>query len=360
MLEMSQLKMTELLMTFFKNANEKIFIFDQYGKVIAMNKAAKLILNNDVFEQMVQGKPDAMCLTCRGYTTSEELRTCRSCYVMHKNKDLGSFQVYLDTEGKGVIPYSASYQTIDGENGNRVLMLRDLTEQIKTQQVLHQKLQINHVMKAQEDERKRISRELHDGVAQEMLSLLVDMRLMKYMTSIDDIAEKIRETEGTLMQLLEDIQHLSVELRPATLDDLGLESAFRAHFKSIEKNYGVIVHFLSDIHTQRFEGEIETAVYRICQEAVLNAVKYAGIDEMAVQLFEKENKLLLNIMDEGCGFDLNVANPEGTGLGLYGMRERAELINGSLHISTEIGEGTEVKLMIPLKKEGIDSENYNS
>ena len=89
------------------------------------------------------------------------------------------------------------------------------------------------------------------------------------------IVAKVRQTEGTLMRLLEDIQHLSVELRPSTLDDLGLEAAFRTHFKTVEKNYGLIVHFTSSIGSKRYEGEIETAVYRICQEAVLNALKYA-------------------------------------------------------------------------------------
>src|SRR5699024_6503688 len=115
-------------------------------------------------------------------------------------------------------------------------------------------------------------------------------RVLKYMTKDQNIVEKVRKTEGTLTRLLEDIQHLSVELRPATLDDLGLEAAFRAHFKSIEKSYGLIVHFTSNIGTKRFEGEIETAVYRICQEAVLNALKYAEVDEVNVFLIEdKEN-----------------------------------------------------------------------
>src|SRR5699024_9296430 len=224
--------------------------------------------------------PKAICKVCRGFTTEEAIRTCESCYMMDSDEELVSFQVYLDTIGKGLTPYTASFQTIDHEKGIRVLMLRDLSEQIKTQEILHQKLQVNQILTAQEEERKRISRELHDSVAQEMLSLLVDIRVLKYMTSDEAIVKKVRNTEGTLMRLLEDIQHLSVELRPATLDDLGLESAFRANFKSVEKNYGLVVHFTSTIGPKRYEGEIETAVYRICQEAVLNALKYAEVDEV--------------------------------------------------------------------------------
>src|SRR5690625_3261962 len=350
MMHLTQVSLPEILTNLFNNTNEKVFIFDRNGKVILMNPAAKDILKDDVFEEMVAGNPKAICKTCRGFTTEEELRTCKSCYVMDSKEDVGSFQVYLDTIGKGVVPYIASIQTIDHENGIRVLMLRDLYNQMITQEMLQQKLQVNQVMTAQEEERKRISRELHDSVAQEMLSLLVEIRLLKYMTKDKAVVHKVRQTEGTLMRLLEDIQHLSVELRPATLDDLGLEAAFRAHFKSIEKNYGFIVHFTSQIGEKRYEGEVETAVYRICQEAVLNAIKYAKVDDLAVELSEKENVLILHIRDQGCGFKVDKMNPQGTGLGLYGMKERAELIRGTLTIQSELEKGTEVILHVPLKR----------
>lgn len=355
MMPISQMTLPEILINLFNHTNEKIFIFDRFGKVISMNQAAKQILKDDVFEEMVAGNKEAICKTCRGYTTEDELRTCRSCYVMNASKDLDSFQVYLDTIGKGIIPYSASFQTIDEKNGIRVLMLRDLSNQIRTQEVLHQKLQVNQVMKAQEEERKRISRELHDSVAQEMLSLLVDIRVLKYITSNEEVVEKVRQTEGTLMRLLEDIQHLSVELRPATLDDLGLKSAFRTHFKSVRENYGLIVHFTTNIGTKRYEGEFETAVYRICQEAVLNALKYAEVDEVTVQLLERENHLSLQITDQGCGFLIDKIDAQGTGLGLYGMKERAELINGQLFIDSRVGKGTKVTLDVPIQKGGQKS-----
>lgn len=358
-MQISQEKLPFILKNFFENANEKIFILNKIGKVIAMNRAAKHILTDEMFAQMVAGKSNAICMACRGYTTIDELRTCTSCYVANSNKDLASFQVYLETVGKGVIPYSASIQTVDEENEIRVLMLRDLSEHIKTQETLHQKLLMNRVMKAQEDERKRISRELHDSVAQEMLSLLVDIRVVKYMTKNEEVVNKIRETEGTLMRLLEDIQHLSVELRPATLDDLGLESAFRAHFKSIDINYGIVVHFQSNIDTNRYEGEIETAVYRICQEAVLNAIKYANVDEVTVKLLEENNQLCLHIIDDGCGFELENASPQGTGLGLYGMKERAELINGVLSIHSAIDKGTYIRLVTPIEEGGASIENHH-
>src|SRR5690606_6832469 len=312
------------------------------------------IMEQDVYEQMMAGSTNAICTVCKGYTSSEEPLTCASCYMTNPNEDISSFQVYFDTKGRGVVPYSGSIQTIDEETGTRVFMLRDLTQQFKTQEELNQKLMMKRVIKAQEDERKRLSRELHDSVAQEMLSSLVDLRVLKYMNIEEDVLKKEQQTEGSLMRLLDDIRHLSVELRPATLDDLGLEAAFRTHFKWVEKNYGLIIHFHPELESKRYSGEIETVVYRICQEAVFNALKYAGVDEIVVRLHETDGKLHLVVMDEGKGFEMKNTDPKGTGLGIYSMTERAELVDGRLQIRSELGKGTMIQLEVPVVKGGVD------
>src|SRR5690625_913999 len=171
---------------------------------------------------------------------------------------------------------------------------------------------------------------------------------MKYITEDNNIIEKVKRVERNLTHLLEDVQHLSVQLRPSLLDDLGLESAFRSHFKLIEKNYGLVTNFESNIHTKRYAGEIETNVYRICQEGVLNALKYAQVDEITVKLLEKNNCLHLTVIDKGVGFLVEKGNPRGTGLGLYGMRERAELIRGEFTIHSTLNKGTEICVIIPI------------
>lgn len=349
MMQLGSFQLTDLLMKMYDNSAEAIFFFNPEGNVIAMNESAKLILDSDVLSRMAEGETNAFCMSCQGYTNEQDLITCKSCYLVSPKDDFSSFQVYLNTRGKGIMPYTASFQTIDEENGIRVFMLRDLTKQFKTQVELNEKTMTKSVIKAQEDERKRISRELHDSVAQEMLSSLVDLRVLKYMDINEEVLKKIQQTEGSLMRLLDDIRFLSVELRPATLDDLGLEAAFRTHFKWIEKNYGAVIEFTAELHAKRYEDEIETVVYRVCQEAVFNAVKYAGVDVITVRLFEASDHLNLNVSDNGNGFDLNSRTAIGTGLGLYGMRERAELVEGQLSIQTAVGRGTTVYLKIPLK-----------
>ncbi len=346
-------------MQLYDHSDEAIFFFDREGTVISMNQAAEDILDPQVALLMKSGSTEAICLACKGFTSEEEEQTCISCYMADPDQNIPSFQVFLDTVGRGIVPYTGSIQQIDAEQGIRVFMLRDLTEQFKTSETVHQKTLVKRVIKAQEDERKRISRELHDGVAQEMLSSLIDLRLLKYMNVEEDVLKKVRQTEGSLMRLLDDIRHLSVQLRPATLDDLGLEAAFRTHFKWTEKNYGFLVHFESNVQSRRFDGEVETVVYRVCQEAVFNALKYANVEEIHVDLEVDTSELILTVTDQGKGFDLNSPTYKGTGLGLFGMKERAELVNATLTVKTGIGNGTIITLTAPLKKEETDLEtNY--
>ncbi|RNF41172.1 sensor histidine kinase [Planococcus salinus] len=345
-------QLNELMIKMFENSTEAMFFFDGSGKAVAMNPAAEKILDVQALEQLKSGVDQAICGACKGYTSDAELQTCLGCYLSSTPaEDFSSFQVYLDTRGRGVIPYAATFHTIDAEQEIRVFMLRDLTTQFETQKKLHQNTLMKHVIKAQEFERKRISRELHDSVAQELLSALVDLRALKYMTTDPVVLEKTEETNATLTRLLDEIRNISVELRPAALDDFGLEAAFRSHFKRIDSSYGLEVRFVSALDKKRYENEIETVCYRVGQEALLNAVKYAQVGQVEVRLFEENEMLHLIVKDEGVGFRKGT-NPIGTGLGLYGMNERAELLDGSVAIESEPGKGTTVHLRVPVRKEG--------
>lgn len=349
--------MIEMLMKLFDNSTDAIFFFDAAGKALALNPAAEQILDKDALAHLKRGSIEAMCMACRGYTSEVELQTCLDCYFSDNAgpDDFSSFQVYLKTKGKGVVPYAATFHTIDEESGVRVFMLRDLTKQFKTQEQLYQNKMMKHVIEAQENEQKRISRELHDSVAQELLSAMVDVRIMKYMTKEEEVLNKLKQTEASMTRLLDDIRNLSVELRPAALDDFGLEAAFRSHFKRVEQSYGMEVEFSSDISTKRYGNEIETVVYRICQEAVLNAIKYAQVDTLKVSLFEKGRTLQLLVEDEGEGFTKG-DDPIGTGLGLYGMRERAELVHGDFEVVSQIGQGTTIRVRIPIRNIGEEGD----
>ena len=341
-------KLEDSIMKMYYNSTEAIIFLNSKGIVLALNPAAQSLLSHEVLKQIHGAEINAICQFCRGYTNEEDLMSCFNCFLNKPEKDFSSFQVYLKLKDDTIAPFTASYKMIDEEQKIYVLTLLDLTKQSKTRESLYRSKMTKYVIKAQEDERKRISRELHDCVAQELLSSLVDIRVLKYLHLNENALKKLEQTEKSLARLLDEIRNLSVELRPASLDDLGLDAAFRSHFKWVENNYGIIVHFLSELSSARFNTEIETVVYRICQEAVLNAIKYANTEEISVRLYEENDDLILIVEDKGMGFDVQVNAPKGTGLGLYGMRERAELVNGILTIKSELDKGTKIQVRIPL------------
>ncbi|WP_138494008.1 ATP-binding protein [Paenibacillus pinistramenti] len=332
----------------FEQSSEVIIFFDRHGKIIAMNPAAEAIMTPEKIRRILQGDGHGICEVCRGFTSEAEQMTCTNCYMHNPElREFTSFQIFLETKGKEVVPYTASFQTIDPEEGTRVLMLRSMIKQYQTQEKLYQNKVMKHVIEAQESERRRISRELHDSVAQELMSAVVDLRVLKYLTDDEKLVGKMNQTEALMTRLLDDVRNLSVELRPATLDDFGLEAAFKTHFKRLEQSYGLLVDFTSSLDKKRYSSEIETVVYRVCQEAVMNALKYAQVDRVEVVLEEKEGMLQLVVEDQGAGFQPG-SKPIGTGLGLFGMQERAELVGGVLRVLSKPGEGTRVFLQVPV------------
>lgn len=206
----------------------------------------------------------------------------------------------------------------------------------------------HRIISAQEDERKRIARELHDGLAQELLLVQIELRRSKYLS----IAEKEAVIDRASTQLRDVLAHISSiasNLRPASLDELGLAAAIRAECKIFERVYGIRITTriaeLSDLNP-----DCEIALYRIFQEASSNACKYSRSDRMIVVLQKTPRGISLEIRDFGRGFDPTNPTVQGGGLGLVGMRERAAAFGGSVVIDTSPDQGTRVSTLIPLKK----------
>lgn len=331
-----------LIDAFYHDTEEMIIFIDEHNHIFKMNRAAEKVIN---LQDNMVGLMKSICNTCLGVTSEYALMECRDCFIKREENNQ-SFQIFLKDEMGEPKPYSASYVVLKQLKGVKVLTLQNISQQIKTQEILHQKTITQKIMSAQENERKRISRELHDSVIQELLNVSVDIRLLKYKTE-EEKEKHLQLMEGTISRLMNDIRNLSLELRPSSLDDLGLVAAFNSHFKQLEKNYGLEVTLDENIGNTRFSSEIETAVYRIAQEAVLNALKYANVVEVNVLIQKDERELTLEISDSGDGFTPG-DTPKGSGLGLFGMQERAAIVNGRVEINSQLGKGTFVTLTIPL------------
>ncbi|MEG0303523.1 GAF domain-containing sensor histidine kinase [Gordonibacter sp.] len=208
--------------------------------------------------------------------------------------------------------------------------------------------EVSCVIAAQEEERKRISRELHDGIAQELLAVSFLMKRLESHVGDDEGRQLLGETFANLDRILDELHNLSVELRPSALDHLGLIPALRSQASLLEKAYGTEVVFEGGLSCRRFDQALETQAYRICQEAILNACKYADTDQVHVRLEDTDGWLHVSVVDHGGGFDTEHPVIKGTGCGLSGMQERAKLIGATLRIESGAG-GTEVVLVAPMR-----------
>ena len=190
----------------------------------------------------------------------------------------------------------------------------------------------------QEAERRALARELHDEMGQILASLRLRLE--------GGTAQAAAEVQSILGDLLDRVRGLSMNLRPPTLDDLGLLPTLLWHFERYRAETGVRVEFRSNGPVGRFAPEVETAAFRIVQEALTNVARHAGVVEVEVDLETRNGGLALRIEDRGVGFDLATARPGGSG-GLAGMQERARLLGGRVLIDSAPGRGTRLVAELP-------------
>ncbi|MEX1030116.1 MAG: sensor histidine kinase [Paenibacillaceae bacterium] len=206
----------------------------------------------------------------------------------------------------------------------------------------------NKLIEAQEEERKRISHELHDSIGQALYSVLVGLKIMKNLKIEHSFRDHLLEMEKMTDKALDEVKRLATELRPATLDNLGLIPAIRSYLDKYERTFGIHTNFQIIGKHNRYPQNIETALYRITQEALTNTAKYAETSRVDVQITNLPDQLLLIVADEGTGFQTGTKS-KTSGLGLYDMKERAESIGGTFSILSEIGKGTRIEVQVKLQ-----------
>ncbi|MEO8436758.1 MAG: PAS domain S-box protein [Pyrinomonadaceae bacterium] len=215
---------------------------------------------------------------------------------------------------------------------------------------------------AQEDERRRIAREMHDQFGQGLSVLTLKLAALKRESGHQaNLREQLEILEAVAKQLDADVDFLVWELRPTVLDDLGLPAALEAHVQNWSTHFGIPAEFhVSGLTQERLPSEIETVLYRITQEALNNIAKYALARKVDIILEHRDRHVSLIIEDDGVGFDCAQAfAPNDNGLGLIGMRERAALVGGTLEIESQPDEGATVFIRIqvpPVLGEGEQRE----
>jgi signal transduction histidine kinase len=213
---------------------------------------------------------------------------------------------------------------------------------------------LHQVITANEDERMRISRELHDETSQNLTALMLGLDTAGIALDKDPgrASEHFGRVKSIAQELLQGIHHLIYNLRPPLLDDLGLVPAILMCADKQLKPLGINMHLQVDNPENRLPPYIETALFRIVQEAFTNIIRHSHAKNVQVRLTQSDHTIGLKLMDDGQGFDAAIlaSDPPVVGFGLQGMQERVRMLDGEFNIETTIGEGTRITMSIPIPK----------
>ncbi|MBW8012130.1 MAG: PAS domain S-box protein [Chloroflexi bacterium] len=205
------------------------------------------------------------------------------------------------------------------------------------------------LVNVQETERRRLALELHDEIGQILTGLKFTLEMgLQWPDKIDYTS--LAESQKLVDDLIARVQEISLDLRPAMLDDLGLLPALLWHFDRYKTQTGVDVEFEHAGLKQRFDSQLETVAYRIVQEGLTNVARYAEVKKVAVQVTNTENLLTIQLHDDGVGFDLDTVLASGESSGLVGIRERTLTVGGQLIIETEPGAGSLLIAKLPIQE----------
>lgn len=350
-----QLEMTELLRLseikyreLFQDASDAILVHDMEGNITEANKSCEKLLGYTVEELVGKKVPeflrgDALELARQIHHRLLKGEKIEQRYEQHLARRDGS---------EAIIELTTRLIIADGEPVAFENIGRDVTEERKMRDNL--RYYLKQVLRAQEEERKRISRELHDDASQSLLLLI--HRLDAVLSDPGDklpkpVREKLSQLYSLAVEILDGLRHYAQELRPAILDHVGLTAALVWMAESIGRERGpkVSVEVLGE--ERDLSPETRLVLFRIAQEALANVKKHSGATKASVELKYEADKVTMAIADNGKGFELprRLGDLASAGmLGLAGMEERAKLLGGTLWVQSKLGEGTTVTVELPL------------
>lgn len=205
------------------------------------------------------------------------------------------------------------------------------------------------IIAAQEEERKRLSREIHDGPAQMMANVLMRSDLIERIyreKGMDAAIQEIAHLKLNVREALSEVRRIIYDLRPMALDDLGIVPTLKKYLSTVmEYNEGVYIHFQNFNQEKRLDSNYEVAIFRLIQECTTNAVKHGHCTEISVKLEWLKRSINVSVKDNGVGFDQELIKEQS--FGIIGMKERIDILNGEMNIRSEMGKGTLVTFKIP-------------
>ena len=232
-----------------------------------------------------------------------------------------------------------------------------LWEEIKQKENLRAQL-LNKVVSAQEEERQRISRELHDETGQALTSLLVQLKILERADNLDTVHNQVEDIRQLVEQTLQEVRRLAADLRPAALDDLGLIPTLEGYIYNFAGTTGIQVDYEAHhVEGLRLPHDVEIVLYRVIQESLTNIARHAAASHATVVVERHHKKIFATVTDNGRGFDTGILNHEGKGLGLLGMKERIQLLGGQFKLDSTQGKGTQVCIELTVPDSAIEVDS---
>lgn len=347
----------QLLANVFKHSPDGILVLDQGRNIVRVNAMA---------DQMMQigEEHDALnfCNFCSNYPGLNKICSYHDCFIAEPGP---AVELQLTTTGgqtKAMNVSVSNYQ--DPMYGPlNIIRMQEIEAQRLKEQHKITKMITHSILYAQENERKRISRELHDGIGQSLYSILIQTEVMKSILDTEEqsIAEEtMMALQESIRHTIEDIRDLSVELRPSALDDIGLVAALRNYIRLYGQKFGIQVMFAIEGDSARLPTSHEIAFYRIVQEALTNAAKYSRTEVIDVSFKLTPVLVELTIRDYGVGFV--ITSELRNGVGLYSMEERVNILGGNFDIESTPGQGTLIQIKVPIGEQqtmNVGGEMYD-
>jgi PAS domain S-box-containing protein len=331
----------------FENAKDAIYVHDLSGRYTSINRAAEQL--SGFTREEILGKHFSNFVSPRDL---KHVRTNLCRKLDEENETI--YEVDLVTRTGQRVPVEVSSRLIF-ENGVAVGVqgtARDITDRKRAQDAL--RIYSQRLIQAQEAEREKIARELHDEIGQVLTAVKINLQSVQHSCRTADCVPRLDESVAIVDEALGCVRDLSIELRPSLLDDLGLTAALRWYVDRYAQRTGIIAEVLNGFEVDgRLPRELETACFRIAQEALTNVARHARAGSVSVQLERSRERMLLTVMDDGVGFDIDKLRKSASAasaLGLRGMEERALAVGGHIEIDSGSGRGTRIRATFPLKR----------
>jgi two-component system sensor histidine kinase UhpB len=253
-----------------------------------------------------------------------------------------------DEIGRLSAAFNAMARQIEKRDRENVSLSNALRERVQERGELLERL-----IAAQEEERKRVARELHDDLGQSLSSTALSVEIAERAIDgdPDSAIQHLQQAHASIADAADRMYDLILGLRPSVLDDLGLVAATRAHGERMLDPQGISFEIAAPGMAERLPPILETALFRIFQEAISNILRHADAISVRVKIALDDQVVVAEVLDDGVGFDPNlyqISEGDGRGLGILGMRERAMLLGGQVVIDSEIGKGSNIRVRIPL------------